>query len=99
PGWSRVSPHGDDLIRISRTARSDMTAGKTCPDCGERLSVIAFDASARSADGLARTCRACTNARRRRRERSGHRRPAARAPAPAGRPGPVDGPGDGAPPG
>jgi ankyrin repeat protein len=64
---------------MSWTVRSDMIAGKACPDCGERLSAVAFNASARTADGLARTCRACTNARRRRRERSGDRRPATQA--------------------
>lgn len=34
---------------------------------------MAFNGSARTPDGLARTCRACTNARRRQRERSGNR--------------------------
>ncbi len=45
-------------------------ASKTCPACGKRLSAAAFNGSARSADGLARDCRACTNARRRRRDQA-----------------------------
>jgi hypothetical protein len=45
-------------------------AGKTCSACGKKLSAAAFNDSARSADGLARDCRACTNARRRKRDRS-----------------------------
>jgi hypothetical protein len=54
-----------------------MTDRKTCPACGKRLSATAFNSSARTADGLARRCRACTNARRRLRERSRqpHREP------------------------
>jgi hypothetical protein len=52
-----------------------MVARKTCPACGKRLSTVAFNGSARSPDGLARTCRACTNARRR--QRSVDRRPSA----------------------
>ena len=55
-----------------RTVTRDMTR-KTCPACGKRLSAVAFNGSARTQDGLARTCRACTNARRRQRERSGNR--------------------------
>ncbi len=51
-----------------------MIARKTCPACGKLLSAGAFNGSARTPDGLARTCRACTNARRRQRERSGDRR-------------------------
>jgi len=42
---------------------------KTCPACRKKLSPAAFNDSARSADGLARMCRACTNSRRRRRDR------------------------------
>jgi len=38
---------------------------KTCPSCRRRLSTATFNGSARGADGLARRCRACTNARRR----------------------------------
>jgi hypothetical protein len=38
---------------------------KTCPSCRRSLSAAAFNDSARSADGLANRCRACTNARRR----------------------------------
>lgn len=50
---------------------------KTCPACGRRLSATAFNGSSRAADGLARLCRACTNARRRERARHGDRqRPA-----------------------
>lgn len=56
-----------------------MIARKTCPDCGKRLSAVAFNGSARSPDGLARTCRACTNARRRQRARAGSGRPVAHA--------------------
>lgn len=40
-------------------------ANKTCRICRKTLSTAAFNGSARSADGLADTCRACTNARRR----------------------------------
>src|SRR5438552_12860903 len=54
-------------------------ARKTCPACGKRLPANAFNGSARSPDGMARNCRACTNARRRERERSGDRRPPASA--------------------
>ncbi len=56
-----------------------MIARKTCSVCGKRLSAVAFNGSARTPDGLARTCRACTNARRRQRDRSGERRPASRS--------------------
>lgn len=52
-----------------------MVASKTCTACGRRLSVAAFNGSSKSADGLARTCRACTNARRRQRDRSGVKQP------------------------
>lgn len=44
-----------------------MAVQKTCPVCRKRLSSAAFNRSSRSADGLAGTCRACTNSRRRRR--------------------------------
>ncbi|MBW3596045.1 MAG: ankyrin repeat domain-containing protein [Planctomycetes bacterium] len=47
-----------------------MIASKTCPECRKTLSAAAFNASQGTADGLARRCRACTNARRRRRDRS-----------------------------
>jgi hypothetical protein len=53
----------------------DMIATKTCPACRNRLSEAAFNGSAQTSDGLARTCRACTNARRRQRHRSGAGRP------------------------
>lgn len=43
---------------------------KTCRVCRKRLSAAAFNGSARSADGLANTCRACANARRRQLEAS-----------------------------
>jgi ankyrin repeat protein len=58
-----------------------MTAKKTCPACRKRLSAAAFNGSARTADGVARTCRACINARRRQRNRSHHerRQPAGKA--------------------
>jgi hypothetical protein len=54
-----------------------MIAKKPCPACGKTLSVAAFNDSGRAADGLARTCRACTNARRRQldRSRKEHREP------------------------
>lgn len=42
---------------------------KRCPACGETRSASAFNGSARTADGSARNCRACTNARRRERDR------------------------------
>jgi hypothetical protein len=45
-----------------------MIAKKICPACGEKLSAAAFNGSARTSDGLARTCRACTNAHRRQRD-------------------------------
>ena len=51
-----------------------MNAGKTCIACGKELSAAAFNGSARTADGLARTCRACTNGRRRQRASSGGKR-------------------------
>lgn len=59
----------------------DLIAKKTCPACRKRLSAAAFNGSARTADGLARTCRACINARRRQRDRSHHehREPAGKA--------------------
>ena len=47
-----------------------MVARKTCPACGKALSAAAFNDSAQTSDGLARTCRACTNTRRRQRDRS-----------------------------
>ena len=47
-----------------------MIARKTCPACGKTLSSAAFNDSAQTSDGLARTCRACTNTRRRHRDRS-----------------------------
>ena len=55
-----------------------MIGRKKCPACGKRLGEAAFNQSARSADGLARTCRACTNLRRRGRA-SSQRRPAVHA--------------------
>jgi hypothetical protein len=51
-----------------------MIAKKTCPACRKKLSAAAFNGSARTADGLARTCRACINARRRQQDRSHHER-------------------------
>lgn len=52
-----------------------MNARKICPACGKKLSAGAFNGSSKSADGLARVCRACTNARRRELGRSANRRP------------------------
>ena len=43
---------------------------KTCRVCRKKQSAAAFNGSARSVDGLANTCRACTNARRRQLEAS-----------------------------
>lgn len=48
------------------------SAKKICPVCQQKLSASAFNSSAREPDGLARHCRACTNARRRQRERAAH---------------------------
>jgi ankyrin repeat protein len=48
-----------------------MIAKKICAACGKILPVGDFNGSARTADGLARACRACVNARRRERYRSG----------------------------
>jgi hypothetical protein len=58
-----------------------MIAKKTCFACGKRLPAAEFNGSATTADGLARTCRACTNARRRERERSGAKHPRGHAPS------------------
>jgi len=52
-----------------------MIAKKTCPACGKRLPAADFNGSAKTAGGLARTCRACINARRRERYRSGVKHP------------------------
>jgi ankyrin repeat protein len=52
-----------------------MATRKTCPACGQRLSAAAFNQSARTSDGLAHTCRACTNARRRQLARTDNRAP------------------------
>jgi hypothetical protein len=56
-----------------------MIAKKTCTGCGKRLSATAFNGSARTADGLARTCRACTNTGRRQRDRAAGNRPQSHA--------------------
>jgi hypothetical protein len=45
-----------------------MIEKKTCARCRQSLSAAAFNGSGRTADGLANTCRACTNARRRQRD-------------------------------
>jgi ankyrin repeat protein len=59
-----------------------MIARKLCPVCGKTLSAAAFNDSAQTDDGLARNCRACTNARRRLRDRSRkHQREPAGQPA------------------
>jgi len=52
-----------------------MITEKTCPSCGKTLSIAAFNGSAKSPDGMARTCRACINMRRRQRSRSAPRGP------------------------
>jgi Ankyrin repeats (3 copies)/Ankyrin repeat len=52
-----------------------MIARKICPACRKSLSEAAFNGSARTSDGLARKCRACTNARRRQLDRSRAGRP------------------------
>ena len=51
-----------------------MTARETCRACRKRLSAAAFNGSVQAADGLAGTCRACTNARRRQLDRLGKER-------------------------
>jgi hypothetical protein len=58
-----------------------MIARKTCSACGKRLSAAAFNGSAKSADGLARSCRACTNIHRRQGGGSGiqHREPVSKS--------------------
>ena len=48
---------------------------KTCPVCCKDLGEAAFNGSAQAPDGLARICRACTNARRRERDSSKDGRP------------------------
>jgi ankyrin repeat protein len=55
------------------TARK-LIAKKSCPACRKRLSAAAFNGSAQTRDALARICRACTNARRRQRDRFRHGR-------------------------
>jgi ankyrin repeat protein len=52
-----------------------MIANKICTACGKDLSAADFNGSAKTADGLARACRACINARRRERYRSGVKHP------------------------
>src|SRR5258708_27383675 len=52
-----------------------MIARKSCPACGKKLSAGAFNGSSKTADGLARKCRACSNARRRELGRSANQRP------------------------
>src|SRR5438445_10499554 len=52
-----------------------MITQKTCPSCGKTLSIAAFNGSAKTADGMARTCRACINTRRRQLSRSTPRGP------------------------
>lgn len=44
-----------------------MIEKKTCAHCRQSLSLAAFNGSGRTVDGLANTCRACTNDRRRQR--------------------------------
>lgn len=61
--------------------RPNMVASKTCGSCGKRLPAADFNGSAKTADGLARACRACTNARRRERYRLGVKHPRGRAPS------------------
>ena len=56
-------------------APDEMPSRKTCPACGRRLSTAAFNQSSRTIDGMARTCRACTNARRRQLTRTDNRAP------------------------
>src|SRR5579872_40370 len=52
-----------------------MMTEKSCLACGKTLPVAAFNGSAKSPDGMARTCRACINLRRRQRSRSAPRGP------------------------
>ena len=56
-----------------------MIANKICTACGKRLPAADFNGSAKTADGLARACRACINARRRERYRSGVKHPRGQA--------------------
>src|SRR5688500_10474571 len=51
-----------------------MIARKVCPVCRMSLLAEAFNRSARTSDGFAHMCRACTNARRRQRNLSRDRR-------------------------
>ena len=50
-------------LRLNAGVRQKNVLGiiavKTCPACGKKLSAAAFNGSARTADGLARTWRAC----------------------------------------
>jgi ankyrin repeat protein len=48
-----------------------MITSKTCGCCAKRLPAADFNGSSKTTDGLARNCRACTNARRRERYRAG----------------------------
>lgn len=52
-----------------------MVASKICAACERRLPAGDFNGSAKTADGLSRACRACVNARRRERYRSGVKQP------------------------
>jgi ankyrin repeat protein len=56
-----------------------MNAQKICTACRKRLPAADFNGSAKTADGLARICRACVNARRRERHRSGVKQPQGQA--------------------
>src|SRR5262245_14695676 len=60
---------------MSRYNSLTMIADKICIACGKRLPAADFNGSAKGVDGLARTCRACINARRRERYRSGVKHP------------------------
>ena len=64
------NPEGRPFNDRRSNVPSNETATKTCPACRKTLSVAAFNGSARTADGLARRCRACTNSVRRRQDRA-----------------------------
>ena len=67
--------HRRSNICWADNGKENIITSKTCPACGQKLSAMAFNGSVRTADGLAHNCRACTNARRRQRDRSGVKHP------------------------
>jgi ankyrin repeat protein len=63
------------LLNLASLQFPDMITDKICTACGKRLPAADFNNSVQTADGLARICRACINARRRERYRSGVKHP------------------------